>query len=122
MYKQKKISFDKQHDTLDEEKDNNGFTGTSIFDHLASDIFILSMAIISVVIIFLVIKLIFKGEKMQALLTNLAIVKGVKAINEENEAVNKEYWIITIWLSLILFCILFLTIEKIYRMPIFRKY
>ena len=59
---------------------------------------------------------------MQALLTNLAIVKGAKAINEENEAVTKEYWIITIWLSLILICILFLTIERLYRMPIFRKY
>ena len=121
-YRQKKISFDKQHEILDNEKDNDSFTGTSIFDHLAFDIFVLSMAIISVVIIFLVIKLIFKGEKMQTLLTNLAIVKGVKAINEENEAATKEYWIIIIWLSLILLCILFLTIEKLYRMPIFRKY
>ena len=121
-YKQKRISFNKQHDILNDEKDDDSFTETSIFDHLAFDIFILSIAIILVVIIFLVIKLIFKGEKMQALLTNLAIVKGAKAINEENEAVTKEYWIITIWLSLILFCILFLTIEKIYRMPIFRKY
>ena len=121
-YKQKKITFDKQHDILDDEKDGNSFTGTSIFDHLAFDIFIFSMAIISVVVIFLVIKLMFKGEKMQALLTNLAIVKGVKAINEENETVTKEYWIITMWLSLILFCVLFLTVERIYRMPIFRKY
>ena len=88
-YKQKKISFVKQHDILDDIKDDNSFTGTSIFDHLAFDTFILSMAIISVVIVFLVIKLIFKGEKMQALLTNLAIVKGAKAINEENEAVTK---------------------------------
>ena len=121
-YKQKRISFDKQHDILDDEKNDDSFTGTSIFDHLAFDIFILSMAIILVVIIFLVIKLIFKGEKMQALLTNLAIVNGAKAINEENKAVTKEYWIVTIWLSLILFCVLFLTIEKLYRMPIFRKY
>ena len=121
-YKQKRISFDKQHDILDDEKDDNSFIGTSIFDHLAFDIFIFSMAIISVVVIFLVIKLMFKGEKMQALLTNLAIVKGTKAINEENEAVTKEYWKITIWLSMILFCILFLTIERLYRMPIFRKY
>ena len=50
------------------------------------------------------------------------MIKGAKAINEENEAINEEYWIIIIWLSLILFCILFLTIEKLYRMPIFRKY
>ena len=121
-YKQKKISFDKQHEILDDEKEDDSFTGTSIFDHLAFDIFIFSMAIISVVIIFIVIKLIFKGEKMQTLLTNLAIIKGVKAVNEENEAVNEDYWIIIIWLSLILLCILFLTIEKLYRMPIFRKY
>ena len=121
-YKQKKISFDKQHDILDDEKDGNSFTETSIFDHLAFNNFILAISIILVVIIFLVIKLIFKGEKMQALLTNLAIVKGAKAINEENEAVTKEYWITIICLSLILFCILFLIIEKLYRMPIFRKY
>ena len=121
-YKEKKISFDKQYNILDDEKDDNSFTGTSIFDHLAFDIYILLMAIISVVIIFSVIKLIFKGEKMPALLTNLALVKGVKAINKENTTATKEYWIIIIWLSLILLCILFLTIEKLYRMPIFRKY
>ena len=33
-----------------------------------------------------------------------------------------EYWIIIIWLSLILLYVLFLTTEKLYRMPIFRKY
>ena len=56
------------------------------------------------------------------LLTNLAIEKGAKAVSEENETITKEYWIITIWLSLILFCVLFLTIERLYRIPIFRKY
>ena len=121
-YKQKKISFDKQHENLDNEKEDDSFTGTSIFDHLAFNIFIFAMAIVSVIVIFIVIKLIFKGEKMQTLLTNLAIIKGVKVVNEENEAINKDYWIIIIWLSLILLCILFLTIEKLYRMPIFRKY
>ena len=35
---------------------------------------------------------------------------------------NKEYWIIIIWLSFILLCVLFLTIEKLYRMPMFQKY
>ena len=81
------------------------------------------MAIISVIIVFIVIKLVFKGEKMWALVTNLAMIKGVKAINEEiKNEINKEYWIIIIWLSLILLCVLFLTIEKLYRMPIFRKY
>ena len=38
-YKQKKISFDKQHETLNNEKENDGFTGTSIFDHLAFNSF-----------------------------------------------------------------------------------
>ena len=56
------------------------------------------MAIISVVIIFLVIKQIFKGGENAQHIDNLAIVRGVKAINEENEAVTKEYWIILIWL------------------------
>ena len=120
-YKQKRISFDKQHDTLTDENGNNSIE-TSIFDHLAFDIFIFLMAIISIVIVFLVIKLIFKGKKMQTLLTNLAIVRGAKVVSEENETITKEYWIITVWLSLILFCVLFLTIERLYRMPIFRKY
>ena len=112
-----KLSFNKQHKTLDI------FIGTSIFDHLAFNIFIFVMAIISVIIVFIVIKLIFKGEKMWALVTNLAMIKGVKAINEEiKNEINKEYWIIIIWLSSILLCVLFLTIEKLYRMPIFRKY
>ena len=35
---------------------------------------------------------------------------------------DKEYWIIIIWLSFILLCVLFLTIEILYRMPMFRKY
>ena len=47
--------------------------------------------------------------------------KGCKSSNEI-EAIDKEYWIIIIWLSLILLCVLFLTIEELYRMPIFRKY
>ena len=81
------------------------------------------MAIIALIIVFIVIKCVFKGEKMQALLTNLAMIKGVKAMNEEIKTeTNYEYWIIIVWLSLILLCIMFLTIEKLYRMPIFRKY
>ena len=121
-YKQRKISFDKQHETLDNKKENDSFIGTSIFDHLAFNIFIFVMAIISVIVIFIVIKLIFKGEKMQTLLANLAMIRGAKAITEEIKTVDKEYWIIITWLSIILLCILFLTIEKLYRMPIFRKY
>ena len=63
-YKQKKISFDKQHETLDKENENNNFIETSIFEHLAFNVFIFVMAIISVIMMFIVIKLIFKGEKM----------------------------------------------------------
>ena len=80
------------------------------------------MAVILVIVMLIVIKLIFKGEKMQALVTNLAMTRGVKAISEEIETIGTEYWIIIIWLSFILLCVLFLTIEKLYRMPIFRKY
>ena len=121
-YKQKKISFDKQHDTLDNEEENESFIGTSIFDHLAFNVFIFIMAVISVIIMFIVIKLIFKGEKMQVLVANLAMIRGVKALSKEIESIDKEYWIIIIWLSLILLCVLFLMIEKLYRMPMFRKY
>ena len=63
-YKQKKLSFDKQHKILDNEKEDDNFIGTSIFDHLAFNIFIFVMAILSVIVMFIVIKLIFKGEKM----------------------------------------------------------
>ena len=50
------------------------------------------------------------------------MIKGVKAINEEiKNDIDKEYWIIIIWLSLILLCVLFLAIEKLYRKPIFKN-
>ena len=122
-YKQRKLRFDRQHETLDNKKEGDIIIETSIFDHLALNIFIFVMAVILVMMVFIIIKLIFKEEKMQALVTNVAMIKGVKAINEEiKNEINKEYWIIIIWLSLILLCVLFLTIEKLYRMPIFRKY
>ena len=121
-YKQKKLSFDKQHETLDKEIEDSNFLEASIFDHLAFNIFIFIMAVILVIVMFIVIKLIFKGEKMQALVANLAMIRGVKAINDNIKAIDKEYWIIIIWLSFILLCVLFLTIEKLYRMPMFRKY
>ena len=95
-YKQKKISFNKQHKTLDNEKENDSFIETFIFDHLAFNIFIFVMALISVIVMFIAIKLIFKGEKMRALVANLAMIRGVKAISKEIEAINKEYWIIII--------------------------
>ena len=45
-YKQRKLSFDKQHKTLDNEKEGDIFIETSIFDHLAFNIFIFVMAIV----------------------------------------------------------------------------
>ena len=59
---------------------------------------------------------------MQVLVANLATIRGVKASNKEIETIDKEYWLIIIWLSLILLCVLFLTIEKLYRMTMCRKY
>ena len=109
-YKQRRLSFNKQHETLDNEKRDDNFIGTSIFDHLAFKIFIFVMAVISVIVVFIVIKLIFKEEEMQALVANLAMIRGVKAVNEEIRTNDKEYWIIIIWLSFILLCVLFLTI------------
>ena len=51
------------------------------------------------------------------------MIKGVKALIEENKnGTNYEYWIIIAWLSLTLIGIMFLTIEKLYKMSIFRKY
>ena len=67
--------------------------------------------------------LLLKGAKMQALITNLAMQKSVKALTEEKEnCSNYEYWIMIMWLSLILFGIIFLIIEKAHKMPIFRKH
>ena len=74
-------------------------------------------------IVLIIIMLIFKGEKMRAFVTNLVMIKGVKALIEEiKNGTNYEYWIIITWLSLILIGVMFLTIEKLYKMPIFRKY
>ena len=120
-YERKKLNFDKQHETLDPEDEL--VIETSIFNHLASKIFIFVMAVISLIVVLIVIMLILKGEKMQALVTNLAMIKGVKALTEGTKSgTNYEYWIIIAWLSLILLDIMFLTIEKVYKMPIFRKY
>ena len=120
-YKKIKLNFDKQHETLD--KEDNIVIETSIFKHLASKIFVFIMATISLTIALIVIMLIFKGEKMRALVRNLAMIKGVKALIEETKiGTNYEYWIIIAWLSLILMGIMFLIIERVYKMPIFRKY
>ena len=105
-YKQRKLSFNRQHETLDKEDDI--FIETSIFNHLAFKIFIFVMAIISLIIVFIVIKLIFKGKKMQALLTNLAMIKGIKAMIEKTKTeTNYEYWITIVWLSSTLLGVMF---------------
>ena len=43
------------------------------------------------------------------------MIRGVKVVNEKLNTNDKEYWIIIIWLSFILLCVLFLTIEKLYK-------
>ena len=79
-YKRKKLNFDKQHEKIDSAEESE--KETSIFDHLASNIFIFIMALMVTTI---VIMLLFKGAKMWALITNLAIQKSVKALTEEKE-------------------------------------
>ena len=61
-YKRKKLNFDKQHEKLDPEEDLG--KETSIFDHLASNIFIFVMALISLIVTIIVIILLCKGAKM----------------------------------------------------------
>ena len=120
-YKRKKLSFDKQHETLELEDDLE--IETSIFNHLASKLFIFVMALISLIVAIIVLMLLFKGAKIQALVTNLAMQKSVKALTEGTVICsNYEYWIIIAWLSLILLGVMFLVIEKVHKMPIFRKH
>ena len=120
-YKRKKLNFDKQHEELHPEKDFE--KETSIFNHLASNIFIFVMALILLIVAMIVIMLLFKGAKMQVLIKNLAMQKSVKALTEGKEICsNYEYWIIIAWFSLILLGIMFLIIEKVHKMPIFQKY
>ena len=120
-HKRKKLNYNKQHEILESEDDV--VIKTSVFNHLASKIFIFVMAIVSVIIVLIVIMLIFKGEKMQTLVKNLAMIQGVKALTEGTKfGTNYEYWIIIAWLSLILLGVIFWTIEKMHKMPIFRKH
>ena len=120
-YKRKKLNFDKQHKELDLVEDPE--KETSIFDHLASNIFIFEMALVSLIVTIIVIMLLFKGAKMQESITNLAIQKSVKALTEEKEnCSNYEYWTIIMWFTLILLGNLFLIIEKAHEIPIFRKH
>ena len=109
--KRKKLSFDKQHETLEPEDDLE--IETSTFNHLASKLFIFVMALISLIVGIIVLMLLFKGAKMQVLVTNLAMQKSVKVLTEGTEICsNYEYWIIIAWLSLVLLGVMFLVIEK----------
>ena len=121
IIRERKLNFDNQHETLEPEDDL--VKGTSIFNHLASKIFIFVIVVISLIVALIVIMLLFKGEKMQALVTNLAMLKGVKAQTEGTKiGTNYEYWIIIAWLSLILLGVMFFIIEKVHKMPILGKY
>ena len=60
--KRKKLNFDKQHKKLAPVEDPEN--KTSIFDHLASNIFIFVMALISLIVTIIAIMLLFKGAKM----------------------------------------------------------
>ena len=105
-YKRKKLNFNEQHETLEPEDDL--VIEMSIFNHLASKIFIFIMAVFLLIIALIVIMLLFKGEKMQVLVTNLAMLKGMEAMTEGTKiGTNYEYWIIIAWLSLILLGIIF---------------
>ena len=61
-YKRKKLSFDKQHETLAPEDDLE--KETSILSHSASKIFIFVMPLILLIVAIIVIMLLFKGAKM----------------------------------------------------------
>ena len=61
-YRRKKLNFDKQHETLKPEEDFE--KETSIFGHLASNIFIFVMALILLIVAIIVIMLLFKRAKM----------------------------------------------------------
>ena len=51
------------------------------------------------------------------------MIKGVKALTEGiKSGTNYEYWLIIARLSLILLGVMFLTIEKVHKMPICRKH
>ena len=75
-YKRKKLNFDKQHEKLDPEEDFE--KETSIFDHLTSNIFIFAMALVLLIVAMIVIMLLSKGAKMQALITNFGNAEKCK--------------------------------------------
>ena len=93
-YKQKKLNFDMQEWELDPIEDSR--KETSIFDHLASYIFLFVMGVISLIVAIIVIMLICKEAKMQALIMSLAMQKSVKVLTEgKSECHNYEYCCVT---------------------------
>ena len=120
-YKQRKLSFNKQHESLDNEKEEDNFIELLFLTICIRCFYICDGYNFCNCNVYSNKTYIYR-EKIQTLLANLAMVRGAKAITEEIKIVDKGYWIIITWLSIILLCILFLTIEILYRMPIFRKY
>ena len=78
----KKLNFDKRHETTDPEDDL--VIETSIFNHLASKIFIFVMAIISLIIVLIVIMLIFKGREDVSIGNKFSNDKRCKSTNRRD--------------------------------------
>ena len=81
------------------------------------------MAVISLLVTVVVILILCKGAKIQALITGLTLQKSVKALLEGKDSWSRyEYWVIITLLTLILLGVIFLIIKKTSRMQLFRKY
>ena len=78
-YEKRKLNFDRQHETLDKEDDM--VIETSIFNHLASKIFIFIMAIISLIIVLILIMLIFKRRENASIGNKFVNDKRCKSTN-----------------------------------------
>ena len=81
------------------------------------------MAMISFLIAVVVIMILCKEAKMQALISRLTLQKSVKATTAgQNTCSEYEYWIIITLLALILLGVIFLIIEKASRLKLFRRH
>ena len=81
-YNRKKLNFDKQDETLEPEDDL--VIETSIFNHLASKVFIFVMALISLILALIVIMLLFKGEKNVSIGNKFGIVERCEGTDRRN--------------------------------------
>ena len=105
-YKRKKWNFNKQDKRLNSIQ--NPKEETSIFDHLASNIFIFVIAIVLLMVTVIVIMILCKGAKMWALIAGLVMKKSVKALIEGKDSCSRyEYLVIIALLTLILLGIIF---------------